>query len=145
MAPRLSTSQKTQLGKPCYTASCLFKFPGSFPLTGKESDLSTRKIHDFCFFVYLVNRYDSLDFHEATSASSYFHILEAEGDWTAQGFELLSIKASRNVQPYLQTLCPALESIRDTVHSRKKEASMDGKKRNKEYERKNGKQLKLMG
>ena len=104
MAPRLSTSQKTQLGKPCYIASCLFKFPGSFPLTGKESDLSARKIHDFCFFVYLVNRYDSLDFHEATSASSYFHMLEAEGDWAARGFELLSIKASMNVQPYLQTL-----------------------------------------
>ena len=50
-----------------------------------------------------------------------------------------------NVQPRLQTLCLALGNIRDTVHSKKKEASMDGKKRKKEYERKNGKQLKLMG
>lgn len=94
-----------------------------------------------------MNISDSLDFHETNSASSYFHILKGEGYWCGveQLKGLLSTKASMNVQPHLQTPCPALENIRDTVHSRKKEASMDGKKRKKEYERKNGKQLKLMG
>lgn len=65
------------------------------PLTGKESDLRIEeyyKIHDFCFFVYLINIYDSLDFHETNFCIILFSYLRGRGVlvWcgAAQGFEL---------------------------------------------------------
>ena len=96
-----------------------------------------------------MNIYDSLDFHEANSASSYFHILEAEGYWCGVG-QLKGLNSKHKSRHE----CSASSSNSLSCSREYKghcafeeERSQHGwqKKKKKEYERKNGKQLKLMG